>query len=280
MSNLADLHQDGDSHAEDRKGQADPLDPFARRQLDTGGLDTVPPGHGIDMARGTRTNSLSHFPTAPMEVTQMGQTMRVALPDGTYATPDPDQPDDVTTLWVVHDGKLSAWPRGHRWAPLPPRAPEDLTPAERAEWRQRWYDRTYFPWKDRVIDAIAADLVAAAWLFDDLVPERERPAPDEFRRPRQTPLPYMPRPPRVPGAGKKRKRDKAGEEAFKAATLADAGMTVRRVAQLLEMSRMTTWRRIQDGRVEHGELLTRMRTLSRGGPFVMPGRKASDAETS
>jgi hypothetical protein len=213
-----------------------------------------------------------------MEVTPMSQTVRDPLPNGTYAVPDPDKPG-IITLWLVRAGNLSAWPRDQRWAPFPPRAPEGLTREEKAAWRQDWYDDVYFPWKDRVIAAIAADPELASRRFDDLVTESERPGPDDFRPRRRKPSPSYRSSGIFPSSGKKRKRDKEAEQAFRAATLADAGMPVRRVADILEISRMTAWRRIQDGRAEHAELLRRMHMMKRGGPFVMK-REGSDAQTS
>ncbi|MFI7044749.1 helix-turn-helix domain-containing protein [Streptosporangium sandarakinum] len=190
------------------------------------------------------------------------------LPDGTFATPDPNDPSTVTLWWVV-GGKLKPWPLDKRWAPLPPRRPKGLAPAERRAWRDNWYASHYYPWKDAVIAAIAADLPAAAALFDELVPPEERPTPDMLpvRPARQRPSRA-----RTPRA-KKPRRDKELREAFTAATLASAGMSVRRIAKALGVTRSTAWRRIEVGRVEHAELLARMDRLKRGGPFVMGGAR-------
>jgi predicted DNA-binding protein (UPF0251 family) len=179
----------------------------------------------------------------------------------------------VITQWWVIDGKLKPWPLDKRWAPLPPPAPRDLTPAERREWRDDWYAAHYFPWKQDVVDAIAADLYAAAALFDKLVPEEQRPTEDTLPvKPRRT---YERR--RKTQSARPRRASKAAREAFTAATLADSGMTVRRVADILGITRMTAWRAIQEGREQHAELLTKMRTLTRGGPIVVAAKEGSDA---
>ncbi|MFI7148416.1 hypothetical protein ACIBO2_26185 [Nonomuraea sp. NPDC050022] len=131
----------------------------------------------------------------------------------------------------------------------------------------------YFEWKASVIAAIAADLDGAARLFRDLVPEQERPDLDDYR-PRARAASSRPRRSRlIPGAGKKRKPDKTD---FAAAALAER-MSVRQVAEVLKLTRMTAWRRIQNGRTGHADLLLKMRTVSRGGPIEMPSSSALPA---
>jgi hypothetical protein len=151
------------------------------------------------------------------------------LPDGTYGTPDPDNPH-VMTLWWVHKGKLKTWPKGVRYAPFPPKAPADLKRKDRGEWRTDWYDSVYWPWKDRVTDAIAADLDAARANFAEYVAEQDRPV--------------------VPVRVNKREEKRRRDEAVKAAFLHDVrGMSLDTVVAEMRLPQTTVWRRIEEGRL-------------------------------
>ncbi|MEU3168960.1 hypothetical protein [Streptosporangium sp. NPDC006930] len=151
------------------------------------------------------------------------------LPDGTYGAISPSD-SDTMTLWWVHRGKMKTWPPKQRWAPYPPQAPQHLTYAERRAWRNSWYGMTYWPWKQAVIDAIAADLEAAAARFDEHVPADERPV--------------------IPVPGRKPKPDKVRADEIQAAFMHDhRGMSVDAVADEMKIPRTTAWRRIQNGRL-------------------------------
>ncbi|MFD1547709.1 hypothetical protein [Nonomuraea guangzhouensis] len=184
--------------------------------------------------------------------------------------PDPDDPD-VVTLWWATSRRFSAWPLGHRWAPFPPPAPAGLDPAERGAWRQEWYDRVYFPWKERVIDAIADDPAAAAALFDERVPPADRPTVDALPRSRPSVFPRRRKRRSAPGGGKlAARRDKAAREAFLAASLDDEGSTVDGIASALGLPRTTAWRRLKAGQAQYGAALATLRALrSRPDPFTL-----------
>lgn len=192
----------------------------------------------------------------------MGRPMDVPFRDGTYATPDPLNPDRVTLWWFINR-RMIPWPHGQRWAPGPPVPPGDLTRKERAEWRQEWYEEHYFPWKDRVVDAIAADPLTAAELFNELVSPADRPTLADLTRPKPERKPKRHIRQATYGAAiRKAKRDKPTREAFIAASLARSGMTLDRIALVLDIPKTTAWRRLQAGKAEYGELLDQMSAAS------------------
>lgn len=147
-----------------------------------------------------------------------------AVPDGTYAVPDPGNPA-VVTLWRIAGAQMTAWPPGRRWAPVPPPAPE-LRGPRRAAWREHWYDTVYWPWKAAVLDAIAADPGRAADEFDRRTPPADRPPP-----------PYGDVAPR-------RGRDL---EALEAIALYRTGRTLDDIAHALALPPDVALRRAQEG---------------------------------
>ncbi|MFJ3094640.1 helix-turn-helix domain-containing protein [Streptomyces hydrogenans] len=151
-------------------------------------------------------------------------------PLGTYAVPDPDDPD-VITLWRSTGTSLTPWPPGQRWAPYPPRTSAAMPRPERVAARTRWYASRYWPWKRAVVNAILADPQRAARRFADLVPDGERPAP------RVEPLDSR----RQEAADRAARADWAAR-ALIAATLISRGWSYSRVASRLGVARSTAWR--------------------------------------
>ncbi|MFF0164046.1 helix-turn-helix domain-containing protein [Streptomyces sp. NPDC005263] len=162
------------------------------------------------------------------------------LPDGTYAVRDPHDPD-VTTLWRVNAGKLHPWPLRQRWAPRPPKSDMSLPPEERRARRERWYAEIYWPWKVAVAKEIRRAPLAAAELFDRLVPEHERP-PFVFG---------------VLTAGHRtreeldeaeRQEEEADRDRLRTvAVLAAAGLPYRHIARAYRVSPSTAWHWAQGG---------------------------------
>ncbi|WP_431900224.1 hypothetical protein [Nonomuraea sp. bgisy101] len=180
----------------------------------------------------------------------MPQDMK--LPDGSYGTPDPDQPH-IMTLWWVHKRKMKTWPPKHRWAPFPPKAPAELDGHARREWRDAWYDSTYWPWKQAVIDAIAAGLDTARANFAEHVAPEDRPV--------------------IPAAGKKPKTDKVRNEEIKAAFLYDVrGLSLEDVMGSLNLPQTTAWRRIESGRLllaQVQDAIDRVKAIESRSPWLI-----------
>jgi len=178
------------------------------------------------------------------------------VPDGNYGTPDPDQPD-VMTLWLIRRGNMSAWPKGVRYAPFPPRTPAHLKGRARAEWRSDWYADVYWEWKDRVVAAIAADLELARSRFAQHVPKHERPA--------------------IVAPVSKAEAARRRVEETKAALLYERpGVSLEDVMAELGLPQTTTWRRIEAGRLRLAQVrepAPSPRTSSRGTPLPRPEPK-------
>lgn len=91
------------------------------------------------------------------------------LPDGFYAVPDPDGPDepggDAMTFWRVLYGGIEAYPRRAKYGPIPP--PRKDLPSDREErdlWMRSW-DVLRHEWATRIRAAIEADPMAARRRF-------------------------------------------------------------------------------------------------------------------
>lgn len=145
-------------------------------------------------------------------------------PPGTYAVPDPDNPD-VITLWRSTGTALTPGPPGNAGPPYPPRTPATMPCPERTAARRRWYACRNWPWKTAVVDAIRADPLAAALRFAELVPAHEGPRP---------------RPPRR-DTHRQEAADRAAR-ALVAAALAADGWSYARIADRLDVARFTAWR--------------------------------------
>ncbi|MFJ7069877.1 helix-turn-helix domain-containing protein [Streptomyces sp. NPDC101115] len=160
------------------------------------------------------------------------------LPDGTYAVRDPHNPH-VTTLWRVARGELFPWPLRQRWAPRPPKT--DLPPDERRACRERWYAEVYWPWKVAVAEEIRRTPLAAASLFDQLVPEHERPqavfAGLSAGLPTREELDEA-----------ERQEEQAHQDHLRTvAALVAAGLSYRRIARAFKVSTSTAWQWAQRG---------------------------------
>ena len=78
------------------------------------------------------------------------------IPDGYYATPDPDNPDTMT-YWRARTGHLGHWPAKAWYGParlLKRDAPTDRD--AKIAWMRAWND-SYRSWLQRVTDTVAAD---------------------------------------------------------------------------------------------------------------------------
>ncbi|MDX2930417.1 helix-turn-helix domain-containing protein [Streptomyces sp. NRRL_B-16638] len=162
------------------------------------------------------------------------------LPDGTYAVPDPHDPE-VTTLWRVTGGGLHPWPLRQRWAPRPPAADPDIQPEERRAHRERWYAEVYWPWKAAVAEEIRRVPRTAADLFDRLVPEHARPravfAALLDGRPTREELDEA-----------ERQEERADRDHLRiVAVLAAAGLPYRHIARAFRVSTSTAWHWAQRG---------------------------------
>ncbi|MFC8816576.1 helix-turn-helix domain-containing protein [Streptomyces olivaceus] len=162
------------------------------------------------------------------------------LPDGTYAVHDPHAPD-VTTLWRVEGGHLYPWPLRQRWAPRPPESDPLLTVEERRARRERWYAVVYWPWKLAVAEEIRRTPLAAAALFDRLVPEHERPravfAAILRGRPTREEL----------DEAERQEEQAARDHVRTVAVLAAAGLPYRHIARAFKVSPSTAWTWAQRG---------------------------------
>lgn len=164
----------------------------------------------------------------------MGTTTTPAPADlvGTFAVPDPDDPDRMT-FWTAGGGRLNPWPDGMRWAPLPPKF--DRSDPDRKQQVDDFYAEVYHPWKRRVIDAINADREAATERFQEFHGNVELP-----------PVPV--RSPRAPRSGRRRSANdevqrRRIEEQLLTAILRNAGQSYGQVADLLGIPKTTAYRR-------------------------------------
>lgn len=85
------------------------------------------------------------------------------IPTGYYATPDPDQPEQLT-LWHITDTTWKAWPARARYGPklLRKDVPKDHAGRLAAI---RAHNAVLTVWNTRVIDTIQADPAKAAAAF-------------------------------------------------------------------------------------------------------------------
>ncbi|MFY1673688.1 hypothetical protein ACN27G_27640 [Plantactinospora sp. WMMB334] len=172
---------------------------------------------------------------------------------GRYAVRDPDD-DGRWTYWRVEAvgrsrRELRPWPPDVRWYPNRPPYPADLPKEQRAAWRQEWYDRVYFGWKEAVVAAIAADPQAAADAFAEHAPSAVLP---ERRKPRRRkPEPWERR---VAPSSRKRADDR-----ILAAALKLAGLSFAEVGRVLDLPKTTAIRRVVETRqrAEVPDLLAR-----------------------
>jgi hypothetical protein len=180
--------------------------------------------------------------TLEWELPLMGEHRRryPALPAGHFHVVDPDGRD---TYWSVdYGGRLRDYPPGQRWRPLPPPKPEDVPAEEREAWRAQWYEDVYWTYKNAIAEAISVDPLAAH-RFRDRYAAAEIPEPQprargsgsasSARRRRQQ---WRPLPPLT---------QRQAAEALAAHALAQAGMSVRQIAETLGLPRMTAWRRVR-----------------------------------
>ncbi|PZT74492.1 MULTISPECIES: hypothetical protein [unclassified Streptomyces] len=192
------------------------------------------------------------------------------LPDGTYAVPDPDDPDTLT-LWKVTAGSLDAWPPRRRWAPRMPPPPAGLSPGERREHRERWYAAVYWPWKVAVAASIADDPGRAADRFRDAVPAEEKPDAVLRRALAELGFPY--------GADARSYAEQCAQEQRErvdaARTMVAAGFSLSTVGRLLRVSKSTVWHWARDGRHDAGQPVT---AESVAAALVVLEREAADAE--
>lgn len=88
------------------------------------------------------------------------------IPDGYYAVPDPDKPDQLT-LWRAADGRIEPSPNAAIYGPvlLKRDVPAGLPKPERARWIANWFETVQRPWRQAVRVAIAADPEAAGQLY-------------------------------------------------------------------------------------------------------------------
>lgn len=163
----------------------------------------------------------------------------VPVPDGLYAVADPDDPGRLT-YWSVAGGAVRDYPPGTRWRPMPPPHPVGLPRDQQAAVRQRWYAGPYRRWRDAVDAAIVADPAGAAARFQARYPEATLPEPPQRRR---SPARIRRRAARRQSPAQHRRR----VEMLTAAALAETGMSVRAIADVLGLSRTTAWRRITAG---------------------------------
>jgi hypothetical protein len=78
------------------------------------------------------------------------------IPDGYYATPDPDNADTMT-YWRARAGRIERWP-AKAWHG-PARLLKRDAPADRdakVAWMRAWNER-YLAWLQRVVEAIGSD---------------------------------------------------------------------------------------------------------------------------
>lgn len=87
----------------------------------------------------------------------------MTIPAGYYATPDPDQPEQLT-LWHVTDTAWKSWPPKARYGPVLLRkdVPKDYAGRVAAI---RAHHAVLTVWNTRVIDTITADPAKAAAAF-------------------------------------------------------------------------------------------------------------------
>ncbi|MFE7619035.1 helix-turn-helix domain-containing protein [Streptomyces sp. NPDC057496] len=162
------------------------------------------------------------------------------LPDGTYAVRDPHDPE-VITLWRVAAGVLHPWPLRQRWAPRPPAADRSLPPEARRARRERWYREVYWPWKIAVAEEIRRAPLAAADLFDRLVPEHERPRAVFAALPGGHPT-------REELDEEERQEERVDRDHLRVvAVLVAVGLPYRHIARAFRVSSSTAWRWAQRG---------------------------------
>ena len=163
------------------------------------------------------------------------------LPEGFYAVPDPDHPGRLT-FWMVRAGSISDWPSGTRWRPVRPPYPPHLSGAERRTWNDDWYATRYFPWKDRLIEAIAANVEGAAARFRQEHPDVVLPPSAPRRSPAASRRPSAPS-----GAAQRTEfQSKLLEERLIAGALRRSRKTYQEIARVLGVSKPTAIRRVQE----------------------------------
>lgn len=146
-------------------------------------------------------------------------------PPGTYAVPDPDNPD-VITLWRSTGTALTPGPPGNAGPPYPPRTPATMPCPERTAARRRWYACRNWPWKTAVVDAIRADPLAAA----------------PSGSPSSSPPTSGPGPARRAATPTGQEAADRAARALVAAALAADGWSYARIADRLDVARFTAWR--------------------------------------
>ena len=93
------------------------------------------------------------------------------LPEGYYAVPDPRLGVDEMTYWRRLPNKFGPWPPKSRYGPMLARAdlPDGLEPhsEEGQAFVRNWFENVHEPYWRAVVEAIAADPVAAGHRFAD-----------------------------------------------------------------------------------------------------------------
>lgn len=91
------------------------------------------------------------------------------LAKGYYATPDPNNPDQMT-YWRVRGGRLTKWPTKAAWGPILRRSdvPKELVGEDRNAWIRAWVEANATQWYDAIRAALAADPIGCALRFAEL----------------------------------------------------------------------------------------------------------------
>lgn len=161
------------------------------------------------------------------------------LPDGLYCVPDPDDRSRLT-FWSVKAGTIRDWPVEARWRPVRPPYPPGLDRADRKTFTDEWYADCYFPWKDRLVDSIAADVQGSAARF-----EKER--PNVVLPPASPPRPRVRRRPAAARVRETPFRARLFEERMIAAALRRSGKSFTEIGKAMGLPKATAVRRAQEG---------------------------------